>query len=204
MAALGGFFIWLGGGNPWVATFLISLLPVIELRGAIPFGTDAGLWGARALNHWQALGVALLGNVVVAAVILALLVPVFTLLRKVKFFNRFVQFCEQKFQNKAEARENRSSFKKLVFVFAFCAIPLPLTGVWSAAGVATFMRLGYWKSLAAVAAGALASGLVMVGITLLFGQAALALFYFFCFAAVVILAAFFAVALFKKPTEKTK
>ena len=125
MAGLEQFFVWAGGGNPWISTFLISLLPIVELRGAIPFGVDTNIWGDGALSHWGAFGVALLGNILVAAVICALLVPVFGFLRKIKFFARFVNFFEQRFINKA-AKMNHTT-KKFLFVFLFCAVPLPLT-----------------------------------------------------------------------------
>ena len=64
------------------------------------------------------------------------------------------------------------------------------------------MRLGYFKSLLAVALGAAVSGVIMVAITVLFGTHALSIFYFFCFAAVVLLAVFVAVAIFKKPKQR--
>ena len=191
--------MWLGAGNPWFATFLISLLPVIELRGAIPFGVDGNLWGDTALGYWQAFGVALLGNVLVAAVILAILVPAFNWLRRFKFFRKFVEFFEERFQNKA----NKTQVKKLLFIFVFCAVPLPLTGVWTAAGIAAFMKLGYLKSLIAISLGAAVSGVLMVGITVLFGAAALSIFYFFCFAAIAVLAVIFTTAILKKTKEKS-
>ena len=195
MSAVENFFANAFGGNPLLATFLISLIPVIEFRGAIPFGVSAKIWGSSALNRWQAFGVALAGNFLVTAVILALLIPVFKLLKKLKIFARLIDYFEHRFKKGATKLKNRKKFWGL---FLFTAIPLPLTGVWTASAIAVFLRMNYFISLLAISLGAAAGGLLMVGIALLFGEQALTVFYFFAFAFAVIVTAIIVIALFRK------
>ena len=46
-------FVTIFGTNSWLATIIISMIPIIELRGAIPFGSAVSLWGEHALTVWQ-------------------------------------------------------------------------------------------------------------------------------------------------------
>ena len=125
------------------ATFFVSMLPVIELRGGIPFGVGLGL------TVWQSFAVALLGNIIVGLVIIALLKPILAGLQKTKSFNRVSQRISQKFETKAGKIKQSN---KIWAVIAFVGVPLPLTGVWTGAAVAVFLGLSFWSAAVACTA----------------------------------------------------
>lgn len=187
--------------SAWWQTFLVSMIPVVELRGAIPFGVTHGL------SYWHAYGISVAGNVLVCAIVLALLIPIFKVLKKIPLVARFVLFFESRFkkqagkfgeENEIPARASRHPIKVWLGLFIFAMLPVPLTGVWTASAIAVFLGLPYLKSLLTISAGAAVCGLLMVAITLLFGQAALGIFYFFALMAAIILVVFFTIALFRR------
>ena len=152
------------------------MLPVIELRGGIPFGATNGL------TVWQAFFVSVLGNIVVAIIILALLFPVFELLKRVRPFARTVEYFTAKFTSKA----TKANY---VYLFIFSALPIPLTGVWTASAVATFAGMKYLRSLVSIALGTVVSGLIITLSTILLGDNAVWLFYGFAVMAVLVIGA---------------
>jgi len=214
-----GFFANLFGSSPAIATVAIAMFPVVELRGAIPFGASEKLFGSSALSVWQSFGVSVLSCIFVAAVLLLLLQPVFALLKKVKGIRRVIHVLEEKFERKARKASNdkisdvycnfdasvdpstsvgMTRKKQLLFVLVFAAVPLPLTGVWTAAAVAVFLGLPYLRALVAISIGTLISGLLIVCITVLCGQYATYIFHAFLGLAFVIVVGIIVVAAFKK------
>jgi len=218
MSFIENFFASVFGGNPAIATVCIALLPVVELRGAIPFGTSEKLFGFDALGIWSALLLGVLSCIFVASVLLLLLRPVFEVLKKIKGFNKVIFYLEEKFVKKAnkvcgnDKRKNEKVLAKngyvygmrnseqvekkaqkkamrrqLLFIVLFASVPLPLTGVWTASAVAVFLGLPYLRSLLAISVGTMISGLIMVGVTLMFGQNAAYLFHAFVILAVLVL-----------------
>ena len=79
-------FVNIFGDNSALATILISIIPIIELKGAIPFGMSKSFWGENALSGVEALLFALLGGLIVAILLSFLLSPVVRWLKKRKFF----------------------------------------------------------------------------------------------------------------------
>ncbi len=157
--------------NDRLTIFIISMLPIIELRGAIPVAIKMGL------SWYQAFGFAFLGSIIVAPILLLILMPILNAMKKIKIFRGLANAVESLFQSKAESvrkkakkadSKNTEDIIKMVGVFLFVAIPLPLTGVWTGTAVAVFLGLGFWKSLLAVSLGNISSGLIMTGLSLLF------------------------------------
>lgn len=157
--------------NDILTIFIISMIPVVELRGAIPVAIEMGL------SWYEAFGYAFLGSIVVAPILLLILMPILKAMKKIKAFRWLANAVEELFKSKAESVKNRAKkadskktedLIKMVGVFLFVAIPLPLTGVWTGTAVAVFLGLGFWKSLVSVAVGNVSAGLIMTGLSLLF------------------------------------
>ncbi len=157
--------------NDILTIFIISMIPIIELRGAIPVAIEMGL------SWYEAFGYAFLGSIIVAPILLLILMPILNVMKKIKIFRGLANAVESLFQSKAESVRNKAknantknteNIIKMVGVFLFVAIPLPLTGVWTGTAVAVFLGLGFWKSLVSVAAGNISAGLIMTGLSLLF------------------------------------
>ena len=157
--------------NDILTIFIISMIPIVELRGAVPVAIEMGF------SWYEAFGYAFLGSIIVAPILLLILMPILNAMKKIKFFRGLANAVENLFQSKAESvrkKANKADSKntediiKMVGVFLFVAIPLPLTGVWTGTAVAVFLGLGFWKSMISVAVGNVSAGLIMTGLSLLF------------------------------------
>lgn len=156
--------------NVILATIFISMLPVIELRGAIPFGTNSGFWGSLALNQWESYGWSLLGSSAIVPILALIFLPVINWLKKTKAFGKMATAIENRVKSKTKSIENaeekskrfsKSYWKKMLAIFVFVAIPLPLTGVWTGTCVAVFIGLDYISTCISVVCGNIVAGLLI-------------------------------------------
>lgn len=207
------FILKIFGDNAWLGIIIIAMIPVIELRGAIPFALSS-VWGASKLGWFEAYVYSVVGATLPALIIIPLLVPVFNFLKKTKLFKKVVELFEKKFTSKSEKIENdiqstnsnkNKEWKKFVGVMTFVAIPLPLTGAWTGSAVAAYLKMGFWQGVFAVLCGNIISGGVMTLLCLLLPQKAVdkVLYAFIILAAVLILAAVI-VAILKSKKQKNK
>ena len=163
-------FSSLFGNNVILATIIIAMIPIIELRGAIPFAINQDFWGVYALNQWTAMAWSLLGSCAVVFVLAALFLPIINWLKKTKLFGKLAQAIENRIKNKSEAidgtnekslRFSKIYWKKVIATFIFVAIPLPLTGVWTGTCLAVFMGLDYWTTCITVIGGNIVAGVLI-------------------------------------------
>ncbi len=137
-------------------TFLVAMVPVIELRGAIPFGV------ARGLGIWTAIAASVLGNLLPVPFIVLFIRNVFSWLRKRHArLNDLVNRLEARAEGK-EDTVRRYAFWGLVLLVA---IPLPGTGAWTGALVAAMMRMPLRKAFPAIAVGVVIAAVVVSVIT---------------------------------------
>lgn len=140
----------------YLLTFLVSMMPIIELRGAIPIGVGAGL------GHWQSMIIAVLGNMVPVPFIMIFIRRIFTWLRaKSVSLEAFVSRTEARAEEKWE---NVRQYQLLGLVL-LVAIPLPGTGAWTGALVAALMDIRLKNALPAIFLGVIVAGFLVTGIT---------------------------------------
>ena len=134
-----------------LCVFFCAMLPIIELRGAIPLGAGLGL------PFYETLGLSLLGNMLPVPFILLFIRLSLTGMKKVKGLCKIAEWLERK------AEKNREKIEKYSFwgLFLFVAVPLPGTGAWTGSLVAALIHMDFKKALASVALGVLAAGIVM-------------------------------------------
>lgn len=159
-------------GNDRLATFLVSIIPLIELKGGIVFARGAGL------GFLESLLFAYLGSTAAFLFVYWLLKPILALLKKIKGVGRFADKIENYFQNKAaetldkrekSGKKKRSeTFYKALGVFIFVAIPLPMTGVWTGTAIAVFLNMKFKDVILPVALGNLVAGLIISALAELF------------------------------------
>lgn len=136
-----------------LCVFFCSMLPVIELRGAIPMAFALGLpW-------WQAYLISVLGNLLPVPFILLLinLVIKWMASSKVTFFNKIANFLLKKVE------KNRERIEKYSFwgLFLFVAIPLPMTGAWTGSLVAAVVGVKPLKAFLSALLGVLLAGVIV-------------------------------------------
>lgn len=138
-----GEFIW---------TLLVSMVPIVELRGGIPFGVAAGL------PVWQAYLAAVIGNILPAPFIIVYIRRIFQWLRrKMPRLNRVVDKLEQK----AHLKGQKVTKYKYLGLAIFVAVPLPGTGAWTGALAAAFLDMPLRKALPSIIAGVLVAGIAI-------------------------------------------
>ena len=138
-----GEFIW---------TMLVSMVPVVELRGGIPFGVAAGL------PVWLAYLAAVIGNIIPAPFIIVYIRRVFRWMRRrLPRFNGVVDKLEQK----AHLKGKKVSKYKYLGLAIFVAIPLPGTGAWTGALAAAFLDMPLRKAMPSIIAGVLVAGVAI-------------------------------------------
>ncbi len=137
-------------------TFLISMVPVIELRGAVPYGYSNGL------NIWVAVIISIIGNLLPVPFIIIFIRRIFALLRRIsKKFDGLVTRLENRADNKSDIVKKYSFWG----LFLLVAIPLPGTGAWTGALVAAMLDMRLKRAMPAITLGVLAAGIVVAFIT---------------------------------------
>ena len=144
-------------------TFLISMVPVLELRGAIPIGV------AHGLDYRIAIAVSIVGNLVPVPFIVLFIRKIFAWLRtKSERLNGFVTRMEQRALKKSDT-VRRARFWGL---FLFVAIPLPGTGAWTGALIAAVLNMRLKRAVPVIFLGVIIAGCIITllthGVTLLF------------------------------------
>lgn len=135
-----------------LATFFISLVPVVELRGAIPFGI------AHGLDPWLSMTLSVLGNMLPVPLIILFIRKIFTWLRKIHpKLDGFISGLETRAEKKMD-KVRRYSFLGL---FILVAIPLPGTGAWTGALVAAMLEMRLKDALPAIFLGVLTAGILV-------------------------------------------
>lgn len=130
----------------------IAMVPVIELRGAIPVGLAMGL------DFWPVFLAALIGNILPVPFLVLFTRKVFEWLRrKSQLLERFVSKMEQKAESKKELLQKY----ELMGLFVLVAIPLPGTGAWTGSLVAAVFDLRLKHSFPAIALGVLVAGIIV-------------------------------------------
>ena len=136
-----------------LTTLLVSMLPVVELRGAIPVGVGLGL------PVWQAAVLSMIGNLLPVPFIIAFVRTLMDWLRqRSDRARRFVAWLEKKGTGKRADRVRQAKFWGLLL---FVAIPLPGTGAWTGALVAVLLNMRMKNSLPPIILGVLTAGLLV-------------------------------------------
>ncbi len=140
----------------YLATFIISMIPVIELRGAIPIGVGLGL------THIEAMAVSVIGNMLPVPFIILFIRPIFKwMTQKSEKLGRLARKLEAKAEGKWD-RIHRFQFFALTL---FVAIPLPGTGAWTGALIAAVMNMRLRNALPSVLLGVVIAGILVTGLT---------------------------------------
>lgn len=139
-----------------VMTFLISMVPVIELRGAIPIGVGAGL------NLWLAIGISIVGNLVPVPFIIIFIKKIFAWLRTV---SKKLDGLVTRLEKRAEAKSVTVQRYAFWGLFILVAIPLPGTGAWTGALVAAMLEMPLKKAFPAILLGVLGAAVIVSFVT---------------------------------------
>ncbi|HPJ22628.1 MAG TPA: small multi-drug export protein [Clostridia bacterium] len=139
--------------------FLLSMVPLIEQRGAIPLGIIV-----HDLNPWLVFIVSFLGSLVPVPFILFFFSHIFEWLGKTRILRWFYEFIDRKVNKGRDKVEKYERWGLMIFV----AIPLPTTGLWTGSAVAAFLKMDRKKAAVYIIAGGLISATVITILSLVF------------------------------------
>lgn len=133
--------------------FIISMVPILELRGGLIAAGPALL----DVPMWEAIPICIIGNILPVPFILLLITKIFDWLKKTKLFRPMVEKLEKKAMSKS-ANIEKYEFWGLV---AFVGIPLPGTGAWTGSLIAALLGVRFRKAFPAVVLGVLLAAVIM-------------------------------------------
>lgn len=142
--------------SPKLMVFIISMLPILELRG--------GLIAASILNipWFEAAVISIIGNCLPIPVILLFVKKVLGWLKNTKLFHRLAHKYEAKALKKGGELLQKYPGRIMFALYVFVAIPLPMTGAWTGALIAAFLDFPLKRSFAAIAAGVMTAAVIML------------------------------------------
>lgn len=143
----------------YLVTFIVSMIPIIELRGAIPIGVLT-----FHLSYFEAFIISFIGNILPVYFIVKFIRPIFDLLGKIKILKKIIDWATEKATKKISESEKLKK-ATLLGVFLFVAVPLPGTGAWMGSLIANFLDLEPKKAVPVIIAGVFTAGIIMLGLT---------------------------------------
>jgi uncharacterized membrane protein len=139
----------------WIITACVAMVPLIELRGAIPIGVSAGL------APWAAYVAAVAGNLIPVPVIMLLVRRVFDWLRRGRWWGPKIVALEAR----AHLKGRLVRKYRLAGLVLLVAVPLPGTGAWMGALVASLLNIRMRAALPAILLGLLLAGGAILAMT---------------------------------------
>ena len=135
--------------------FIISMVPILELRG--------GLIAAALLkiSMFKAIGVCILGNIIPIPFILLFITPIFEWMKKTKLFRPLVE----KIENKSMSKSDKIQKYEFLGLLLFVGIPLPGTGAWTGALIASLLGIKIKKAVPAILLGLVLATIIMCTIS---------------------------------------
>ncbi len=142
----------LGGSvSPYLIIFIVSMIPILELRGGIIVAS------LLHVNIWHALPICIIANLIPVPFILLLITEIFALMKKTNLFRGFVEKLEKRALSRSDALEKGEFIGLLLFV----GIPLPGTGAWTGSLLAALLGIDRKKSIPAIFLGLLLASFIM-------------------------------------------
>ena len=153
----------------YIITFLISMIPLVELRGAVPYAISSGI------PLWQALLIGVIGNMLPVPIIFFFARQILEWGKEKPLIGNFFTWCLNKGHRGGQKLEEAAGDKGIFWaLLLFVGIPLPGTGAWTGTLAASILDWDFKRSVRAVMLGVILAGLIMGTLSRLFGLNTLA------------------------------
>ena len=139
----------------YLVVFLISMVPLIELRGAIPYAV------ANNMPLLQSYIIAIIGNMIPMPIIFFFARRVLEWGKDKPVIGGFFTFCLEKGHKGGEKLKEKAGNGLYVALFLFVGIPVPGTGAWTGTLAASILDMDFKKSVVATMAGVVLAGVIM-------------------------------------------
>ena len=146
----------------YLHVFLISMVPMIELRGAIPVATVV-----YGLDYWTSLAICVIGNMLPVPIIYFFAHKVLVWGQDKKYIGKFFSYCLEKGQHGGRKLHTKAGRGGLFLaLMLFVGIPIPGTGAWTGTLAASFLNMGIKSTSLAVSLGVVLAGIIMGAISM--------------------------------------
>lgn len=139
----------------YLITFIISMIPLIELRGAVPYGIGVGL----PVAHVYAL--CIVGNMLPVPFIYLFARKVLEWGKDKPYIGKFFTFCLEKGEKGGQKLQEKAGRGLFLALLLFVGIPLPGTGAWTGTLAASILDMDFKSSVAACMCGVVLAGIIM-------------------------------------------
>ncbi len=139
----------------YLIVFLISMVPIIELRGAIPVAIGMGLDPI-----WSYI-ICIVGNMLPVPIIFFFARKVLLWGKDKKYIGKFFTFCVEKGEKGGKKLQEKAGKGLFIALMLFVGIPIPGTGAWTGTLAASFLNMKFKQSIIAVMLGVLIAGVIM-------------------------------------------
>ena len=140
----------------YLTIIFVSMVPLIELRGAVPMAVGFGI------NYWGALPICVIANMLPVPIIYFFARKVLLWGKDKKYIGKFFTFCLEKGEKAGKKLTQTAGEKGLFFaLLIFVGIPIPGTGAWTGALGASFLNMGIKRTSLAVSLGVILAGIIM-------------------------------------------
>lgn len=143
----------------YILTGLIGMVPIVELRGAIPIGVFT-----FHLNYLESFICSFIGNIIPVYFIVKFIRPLFDFFGRWKIFKVIIDWASERASKKIEESERLQNFAALG-LFIFVAIPLPGTGAWVGSLIANFLDVPPKKAVLPIMLGVFTAGIIVLTLT---------------------------------------
>lgn len=139
----------------YIIVFLVSMVPLIELRGAIPYAV------AFNLPLFESYIIAILGNMLPVPIVFFFARKVLEWGQDKKYIGKFFTFCIKKGEKGGKKLEQKTGLGLYFALMLFVGIPIPGTGAWTGTLAASILKMDFKKSVIAVMCGVILAGIIM-------------------------------------------
>lgn len=143
----------------YILVFFVSMVPLIELRGAVPIGLSNLL--GNPLSVFPLYIICILGNMLPVPIIFFFARKVLIWGANKKIIGPFFTFCLEKGKKGGQKLQEKAGKGLYFALFLFVGIPLPGTGAWTGTLAASFLDMDFKKSIIAIMAGVILAGIIM-------------------------------------------
>lgn len=145
----------------YLIIFFVSMVPIVELRGAVPIGTGEGLPWLNTLI------VCMIGNMIPVPFIFLFARKILTWGSNKPVIGKFFTWCLEKGHKGGEKLKEKAGNGLFIALLLFVGIPVPGTGAWTGTLAASLLDMDFKKSTLAVMLGVLLAGIIMTVVSLL-------------------------------------
>ena len=139
--------------------FLVSMVPLIELRGAVPMAVTMGL------PEIPSLIIAIIGNMIPVPFIFLFARKILVWGKDKKYISKFFTWCLKKGEKGGKKLQKKAGQSVYIALFLFVGIPVPGTGAWTGTLAASILDLDFKKTTIAVLSGVLLAGCIMLAVS---------------------------------------